>query len=50
MGTAFHAHIAHHAQIQGAELMQPLPLAQQGVIAVGQKGVIELMLQLFSAL
>jgi len=27
--------------------MQPLPLAQQGVIAVGQKGVIELMVQLF---
>ena len=50
MGAAFHAHIAHHAQIQGAELMQPLPLAQQGVIAVGQKGVIELMLQLLPQL
>ena len=47
MGAAFHAHIAHHAQIQGAELMQPLPLAQQGVIAIGQKGVVELMVQLF---
>ena len=47
VGAAFHAHIAHRAQIQGAELMQPLPLAQQGVIAIGQKGVIELMVQLF---
>ena len=28
--------------------MQPLPLAQQGVIAVGQKGVIELIVELFS--
>ena len=36
-------------QIQGAKLMQPLPLAQQGVIAVGQ-GVIELMLQLLPQL
>ena len=28
--------------------MQPLPLAQQWVIAIDQKGVVELMVQLFS--
>lgn len=41
----FHAHVLHHAEIQGSEVVQPLPFRQQWIIGIDQEGVVKLLPQ-----
>ena len=46
LGRGLHAHVLQHPQIQGTQLVQPLPLRQKGIIGIHQEGVIKLLHQL----
>ena len=45
LGAGLHAHIGHHAQVEGALVVQLAPGGEEGVIGIGQKGVVELICQ-----
>ena len=40
-----HAHVFHHTEINGLEIVQPLPFRQQWIVDIDQKGVVELLSQ-----
>ena len=40
-----HPNVLHHAEINGLEVVQPLPFRQQWIVDIDQKGVIELLPQ-----
>ena len=42
----FHADVLHHTQVQSTHVVQALPLNQQRIISVDQKGVVKLLAKL----
>ena len=40
-----HTHVFHHTEINGLEVVQPLPFRQQWIVDIDQKGVVELLPQ-----
>ena len=44
-GCGLHAHVFHHTEINGLEIVQPLPFRQQWIVDIDQKGVVELLPQ-----
>lgn len=46
LSCGFHPHIGHHPQIQGTQIVKPLPFLQQWIVGIHQKRVVELLAQL----